>query len=99
VLSAGPSKEKDAVKKEDVLAKVKSGEMTIEEASKLLVDEPPKRGTLYCKVSQKGAISVYGLQRMPVTLYVEQWERLLDFAETIQGFLKEHESELKRKEK
>jgi len=87
------------VKKEDVLAKVKSGEMTIEEASKLLVDEPPKRGTLYCKVSQKGAISVYGLQRMPVTLYVEQWERLLGFAETIQGFLKEHDAELKRKEK
>jgi hypothetical protein len=87
------------VKKEDVLAKVKSGEMTIEEATKLLVDEPPKRGTLYCKVSQKGAISVYGLQRMPVTLYVEQWERLLGFAETIQSFLKEHESELKRKEK
>lgn len=87
------------MKKEDVLAKVKSGEMTIEEATKLLVDEPPKRGTLYCKVSQKGAISVYGLQRMPVTLYVEQWERLLGFAETIQSFLKEHESELKRKEK
>jgi hypothetical protein len=87
------------VKKEDVLAKVKSGEMTIEEASKLLVDEPPKRGVLYCKVSQKGAISVYGLQRMPVTLYVEQWERLLGFAETIQGFLKEHDAELKRKEK
>jgi len=87
------------VKKEDVLAKVKSGEMTIEEASKLLVDEPPKRGALYCKVSQKGAISVYGLQRMPVTLYVEQWERLLGFAETIQGFLKEHDAELKRKEK
>lgn len=87
------------MKKEDVLAKVKSGEMTIEEASKLLVDEPPKRGALYCKVSQKGAISVYGLQRMPVTLYVEQWERLLGFAETIQGFLKEHDAELKRKEK
>jgi hypothetical protein len=87
------------VKKEDVLAKVKSGEMTIEEATKHLTDEPAKRGTLYCKVSQKGAISVYGLQRMPVTLYVEQWERLLGFGETIQAFLKEHDSELKRKEK
>jgi hypothetical protein len=73
--------------------------MTIEEATKLLVDEPPKRGTLYCKVSQKGAISVYGLQRMPVTLYVEQWERLLAFGDTIRGFHKEHESELKRKDR
>ncbi len=58
-----------------------------------------KRGTLYCKVSQKGAISVYGLQRMPVTLYVEQWERLLGFGDTIRGFLKDHDSELKRKER
>jgi hypothetical protein len=97
--SAGPSKEKVPVKKEEVLAKLKAGEMTVEEASKLLEEEPPKRGTLYCKVSQKGAVSVYGLQRMPVTLYVEQWERLLGFGETIQSFLKEHDSELKRKEK
>ena len=86
------------MKKEDVLAKVKSGEMTIEEASKLLVDEPPKRGALYCKVSQKGAISVYGLQRMPVTLYMEQWERLIAFGEEIRTFIKENESKLKRKD-
>lgn len=87
------------MKKEEVLEKVKSGEMTIEEATKHLTEEPPKRGTLYCKVSQKGAISVYGLQRMPVTMYVEQWERLLGFGDTIREFLKEHESELKRKER
>jgi hypothetical protein len=73
--------------------------MTVEEASKLLEDEAPKRGTLYCKVSAKGAVSIYGLQRMPVTLYVEQWERLLGFADTIQSFLKDHDAELKRKEK
>jgi hypothetical protein len=64
----------------------------------MLAEEAPKRGTLYCKVSQKGAISVYGLQRMPVTLYVEQWERLLGFADDIRGFLKDHDAELKRKE-
>jgi hypothetical protein len=87
------------VKKEEVLAKVASGDLTIEEASKMLTDEAPKRGTLYCKVSQKGAISVYGLQRMPVTLYVEQWERLLGFSEEIKSFLKDHDGELKRKEK
>ncbi len=87
------------IKKEDVLAKVATGEITVEEASRMLADETPKRGSLYCKVSQKGAISVYGLQRMPVTLYVEQWERLLAFADTIREFLKDHESEFKRKEK
>ena len=57
----------------------------------------PKRGTLYCKVSPKGGMSLYGLQRMPVTLYVEQWQRLLAFADDIQAFLKEHDAELKRK--
>ena len=85
--------------KDEILQKVSSGELPPEEASKLLAQaEQPKRGDLYCKVSQKGGISVYGLQRMPVTLYVEQWERLLNFADTIQSFIKEHDSELKRKE-
>jgi hypothetical protein len=91
--------EETYVKKEEVLAKVAAGEITIEDASKMLEQEAPRRGTLYCKVSAKGAVSVYGLQRMPVTLYVEQWERLLDFGDTIRTFLKDHDSELKRKEK
>jgi hypothetical protein len=97
-LSGGRAKEND-VKKEEVLAKVASGDLSIEEASKMLADEAPKRGTLYCKVSAKGAVSIYGLQRMPVTLYVEQWDRLLGFSEDIKAFLKEHDSELKRKER
>jgi hypothetical protein len=88
------------MKKEEILAKVKSGELPIEDATKLLEEaEQPKRGTLYCKVSAKGAVSVYGLQRMPVTLYVEQWTRLLDFSEELRSFLTEHDSELKRKER
>ena len=87
------------MKKEEVLAKVASGDLSIEEASKMLTDEAHKRGTLYCKVSQKGAVSVYGLQRMPVTLYVEQWDRLLGYADEIKSFLKDHDTELKRKEK
>jgi len=88
------------MKKDEILAKLASGELAVDEASKLLADlETPKRGTLYCKVSQKGAVSLYGLQRMPVTLYVEQWQRLLGFAEELQAFLKEHDSELKRKER
>ena len=86
--------------KEEILKKVAAGEIDVEAASKLLAEfDQPKRGTLYCKVSEKGAVSVYGLQRMPVTLYVEQWQRLLDFAEEIRQFLKDHDSELKRKEK
>jgi hypothetical protein len=86
------------VNKEEILAKLANGELEVEEASKLLAAiESQKRGSLYCKVSQKGAISVYGLQRMPVTLYVEQWERLLGIADEILQFAKENDAALKRK--
>jgi hypothetical protein len=77
---------------------VQAGELSIEEASKLLVADAPKRGQLYCKVSEKGAISVYGLQRMPVTLYVEQWERLLGYADELKSFMKANNDKLKRKD-
>jgi hypothetical protein len=88
------------MKREEILAKLAAGEIGTEEASRLLDSvEPPKRGALYCKVSPKGAISLYGLQRMPVTLYVEQWGRLLDFGDEIRRFIREHDSELKRKQK
>lgn len=46
---------------------------------------PPKRLTL--KVSEKGAVSLYGMGRFPVTLYGTQWERLLNEADTIRAFL------------
>ncbi len=49
------------------------------------------------KVSQKGALSVYGLGRFPVTLYQEQWERLLDMSEEIKAFIKENDAELKKR--
>ena len=49
------------------------------------------------KVSEKGGLSVYGLGRFPVTLYKEQWARLLDMADDIRGFMKEHDAELKAK--
>lgn len=84
--------------KEEILAKLQAGELSVEEASKLLEEDKPKRGQLYCKVSEKGGLSVYGLQRMPVTLYVEQWQRLLDYAEEIKAFMKANDSKLKRKE-
>lgn len=49
------------------------------------------------KVSQKGAVSLYGLGRFPVTLYKEQWRRVLDMADEIRAFLDEHDAELKAK--
>lgn len=50
------------------------------------------------KVSEKGAVSVYGLGRFPVTLYQEQWLKLLDLAEDIRAFIKENDGRLKKKE-
>jgi hypothetical protein len=50
------------------------------------------------KVSEKGAVSVYGMGRFPVTLYQEQWLKLLDMGEEIRAFIKENESRLKKKE-
>ena len=49
------------------------------------------------KVSQKGALSVYGLGRFPVTLYKEQWIKLLAEADNIRQFIRENESQLKTK--
>lgn len=56
-----------------------------------------KSRELHLKVSQKGAVSVYGLGRFPVTLYKEQWIRLLDIADGIRAFLVQHDSELARR--
>jgi len=50
------------------------------------------------KVSEKGAVSVYGMGRFPVTLYKEQWIKLLDMADEIRDFIRDHESELKTKD-
>ena len=58
----------------------------------------PSRGTLSMKVSEKGGLSVYGMGRFPVTLYREQWEKLLSMGEEIRAFIAENESTLKKKE-
>ena len=49
------------------------------------------------RVSEKGGVSVYGLGRFPVTLYKEQWLKLLDMAEELKGFIAENEGKLKTK--
>jgi hypothetical protein len=54
-------------------------------------------GRANMKVSEKGAVSVYGLGRFPVTLYKEQWVRLLGMAEEIRAFIKENDAKLKTK--
>lgn len=52
---------------------------------------------LRLQVSAKGGVSLYGIRRFPVTFYMEEWERILAMAEEIQGFIREHATELKRK--
>ncbi len=54
-------------------------------------------GGLSLKVSAKGAVSLYGMGRFPVTLYKEQWEKLLGFGEEIKGFIQANQSSLKTK--
>src|SRR4051812_42449642 len=50
------------------------------------------------KVSEKGGLSVYGLGRFPITLYKEQWTKLLDLSDEIRQFLATHDAELKAKQ-
>lgn len=57
-----------------------------------------KPGSFSLKVSEKGGVSVYGLGRFPVTLYVEQWETLLQRADEIRAFINANRSKLKKKE-
>jgi hypothetical protein len=49
------------------------------------------------KVSEKGGVSVYGLGRFPVTLYKEQWNKLLDMTQEIRAFIKDNDARLKTK--
>jgi hypothetical protein len=50
------------------------------------------------KVSEKGAVSIYGMGRFPVTLYKEQWLRLLDMSDEIRAFIAANEAQLKSKD-
>src|ERR1700733_3293215 len=77
-------------------------EPTYEELKSRLAElekQGPKRsGSLEFRVSEKGGVSVYGLGRFPVTLYYEQWTRLLDAAEKLREFIEDNKSKLKLKE-
>jgi len=61
--------------------------------------EQRKPGQLRLKISEKGGVSVYGLGRFPVTLYKEQWTRLLDYADEIRSFIIDNDQLLKAKQR
>jgi hypothetical protein len=72
----------------------------LEAENKALREQVEQRrpGQLRLKVSEKGGLSIYGLGRFPVTLYKEQWIRLLEHAEEIKLFLKENDALFKTKQ-
>jgi hypothetical protein len=74
--------------KEELLARI--AELEKQATSK-------KSGAMSFKISEKGGVSVYGLGRFPVTLYYEQWMRLLGAAEDLRAFLEENKGKLKLK--
>jgi hypothetical protein len=76
-------------------------EPTYEELKARLAElekSPRRTGSLEFRVGEKGGVSVYGLGRFPVTLYYEQWQRLLDASDKLREFLEENKSKLKLKE-
>lgn len=75
--------------KEELLARI--AELEKQSATK-------KSGRMEFKVGEKGGVSVYGLGRFPVTLYYEQWIRLLDAGEELRAFLETNKSRLKLKQ-
>jgi hypothetical protein len=60
--------------------------------------QKPKPGQFSMKVSEKGGLSIYGLGRFPVTLYQEQWGKLLEHADEIREFIQANQGQLKKKE-
>ena len=63
-----------------------------------LKNKTSAKGTLSMKVSEKGALSIYGMGRFPVTLYKEQWLKLLGITEDIKKFIADNDERLKPKE-
>jgi hypothetical protein len=49
------------------------------------------------QVSQKGAVSLYGIRRFPITFYADEWDTVLGMADEVRAFISQHETELKRK--
>jgi hypothetical protein len=77
---------------EEKLARLEAENLALREQM-----EQRKPGQLRLKISEKGGLSVYGLGRFPVTLYKEQWIRLLDYVDEIKKFLQDNDRQLKAK--
>ncbi len=56
-----------------------------------------RSGEMRLQVSQKGAVSLYGIRRFPITFYADEWATVLGMADKIRTFISQHETELKRK--
>jgi len=67
-------------------------------AENAALKQSKRPGSLSMKVSEKGALSIYGMGRFPVTLYKEQWTKLLSIADDIKKFIDDHDGELKTKD-
>ena len=91
---------------QEIVAQLETGDVNMEEfvlwqqarEKRAVESNGASKYKLYVKVSAKGAASVYGLQRMPVTLYVEQWDRLIAFTPELATWLNEHRDVLGTKE-
>jgi hypothetical protein len=84
----------------EILSLVAAGKLDLDSAAAQLDAMAPKGGRLHCKVSEKGCVSLYGVNsRMPVSLYADQWERVLDYAEEIRKFIAANAASLPRKAK
>ncbi|MEK6773071.1 MAG: hypothetical protein AABY64_03950 [Bdellovibrionota bacterium] len=66
--------------------------------NEVLKNKKTSGGTLSMKVSEKGALSIYGMGRFPVTLYKEQWLKLLGITDEIRKFIEENDGRLKAKD-
>ena len=85
------------------LAEEKMAEPSYEELKAKIAELEKKgsgrrTGALEFRVGEKGGVSVYGLGRFPVTLYREQWEKLLGLADDIRNFIRDNDAALKKKE-
>ncbi len=78
---------------EEKLARLEAENLALREQM-----EQRKPGQLRLKISEKGGLSVYGLGRFPVTLYKEQWVRLLEHVDEIKKFLQDNDRQLKAKQ-
>ena len=84
--------------KSEILVAVAEGKMDVEEAAQHL-SAMVKPQPLRLKVSPKGGVSIYGMGRFPVTLYSDQWRRVLDFGDEIRSFIDTNQDKLSCKGK